>query len=748
MKVVYIATYPPRKCGIGTFTNNLINSIKSNYKSNSDSDDTIVIAMNDENSVYEYPSEVKLTIRCNHQKDYIHAANFINFSGANLCVLQHEFGIYGGEMGVYILPLINRLKIPLVVCFHTVLKDPSYIQKSIIAEIGKKASHVIVMSNLAVNFLHRIYKIPTNKIELIEHGVPYFKHLSAKSIKVKLGFNSRPVLMTFGLLGRNKGIETVLHALPAVKKKHPDLLYIILGRTHPAILKISGEEYREYLKLLVKKYQLENNVYFHNRFVNEQSLLEYLSATDIYITPYLSEEQITSGTLAYAVGAGSCVISTPYWHAKELLDKGRGILFNFKDYGALSKTLNDLLEHPEKLKKFRAKAWEYGHKMRWVKNGKQYIQLYKKTIKNYKEPLSVRRFSIDLTVMPTLKLDHVYRLTDDTGIVRHAKYGIPNLKDGYSLNDNSRALLMTVMYYKQRKDRKILDLIPRFLSYIQYMQNSDGTFRNYLSFDKTFKDELGTEDSFGRAIWALGHLVRYKPNDAFKQTGKEILLRSASYFEYIQSVRGLANTIIGICFFLKEYSEKEEMSKVLKSMVGKLMGHFQTNARADWKWFEPRMTYDNGILPLALLHAYDIIEDDEILQIAMQTLAFLEAWIFREGYFTPVGNKKWLSANSEFPKYDQQSSEALTMVLLYNQAFQVFNKKKYLQSLFKCYLWYLGENDMRIPLYDHESAGCYDGLTYKGVNKNEGAESTLAYMISHLTVLQAHEKEHFIFNER
>ncbi len=747
MKVIYIATYPPRKCGIGTYTNNLIKSVTHNTKSNSVKDDALVIAMNEDNSEYEYPEEVKFVIRSNHQKDYIQASRFINFSGADVCVIQHEFGIFGGEMGVYILPLINRLKIPLVVCFHTVLKNPSYIQKSIVSEIRKKAAHVIVMSNLAVHFLKSIYKIPQNKIELIEHGVPDFEHLSPKAIKEQLGFKDRHVLMTFGLIGRNKGIETVLHALPAVVKKYPNLLYIILGRTHPAVLKLSGEEYREYLKLLVKKYKLENNVYFHNHFVSDESLFEYLSASDIYVTPYLSEEQITSGTLSYAVGAGLCVISTPYWHAKELLDKGRGILFNFKDYETLSNILVDLLDHPEKLKKYQTKAREYGHKIKWLKSAKQHLQLYKKIVRTYKVPQTVRKFTIDLTVMPILKLEHVYRLTDDTGIVKHAKYGIPNLKDGYCLNDNSRALLMAVMYYKQRQDRKILDMMPHFLSYIHYMQNSDGTFRNYLGFDRSFKDELGTEDAFGRAVWGLGYLVRFKPNDAFKQTGKEIFLRSVPHFEYLRSIRGIANTIIGICYFLKEYSEREDLSKLLIRLVGKLTGYYKKHSTNDWKWFESRMTYDNGILPLALLHAYDIIEDEKVLNIARESLEFLESIVFREGYFSPVGDKSWLSQDKTFSKYDQQSSEAMGMVLLYSQAFQLFKKKKYLQHLFKSYLWYLGENELRIPLYDHESGGCFDGLTYKGVNKNEGADSTLAYLISHLTVLQAHEKEHFIIYE-
>mgnify|MGYP006278351427 FL=1 len=743
MKIAYISTYPPRRCGIGTYSQNLIQTVSRNLKVNSPAEHAIVIAL-DENQVHrEYPEEVKHVIRTNHQKDYVQAARFINFTEAGICVLQHEFGIFGGEQGVYILPLIKRLQVPLVVTFHTVLNNPSYLQKSIIREIGQVATKVVVMSALAVRFLHDIYGIPQDKIHLIEHGVPEFDGSIQDKLKEQYGFSDRKIILTFGLLSRNKGIETVLHALPNVVQKHPEILYIILGRTHPYVIEISGEEYREYLKMLVKKYHLQHHVFFYDQFVSEKELMDYLMLSDLYVTPYLSEEQITSGTLSYAIGAGSCVLSTPYWHAKELLDKGRGLLFGFRDHVKLSEALLDLLDHPEKFRKYRKKAFEYGKHLRWPKIGHQYYQLYKKSAKSLVLSNLPKKETIDITVMPTLKLDHIIRLSDDTGIVKHARYGIPRLKGGYSLNDNARALLMAVMHYNQRKEFKLLDYIPRYLSYIAYMQNANGTFRNHLTFSRNFRDRCANEDAFGRTIWALGHLIRHKPTDGLKQTGKEIFLKSVERFHTLQSVRGIANTIIGISLFLQEYSDNEKITQSLIRLVTRLKDSFHMNATEPWPWFEKSMTYDNAILPLSLLHSSAIVEDEQALHIAKQSMNFLTSVTFQESQFTPVGSRGWLSADSGRSAYNQQSAEAMGMVLLYHQAFRLLKSYKYLPRLFNCYLWYLGENQFNVPLYDHESGGCYQGLTFKGVNKNMGAESTLAYLIAHLTVLKAHEEEQF-----
>ncbi|MFW5773066.1 MAG: glycosyltransferase, partial [Tangfeifania sp.] len=568
-----------------------------------------------------------------------------------------------------------------------------------------------------------------------------FDKISRKQAKQKNGLTGKKVLFTFGLLSRNKGIETVIHALPQVVKKHPDLIYVVLGATHPNILKHAGEEYRDYLRRLVKNLELEKHVHFNNRFVTETVLFEYLNASDIYITPYLSEAQITSGTLSYAVGAGCAVVSTPYWHAQELLDNGRGRLFDFKNSEELSTILTELLDDEDKLISIREKAFEYGKKIRWPKIGKQYLYLAEYVNDNWDKEKALEKQPIDIRMLPSYNLEHIRRLTDDTGIVQHAKYGIPNLKEGYCVDDNSRALIMALMAYRQNKDKEVLRLIPVYLSFIHYMQRENGNFRNFLSFSRQYLDEYGSEDSFGRTIWALGYLLRFPPNDSFRQIGREIFFKSVQHFERIETIRGAANTIIGICYYLKE-AQDEGMVKIMNRLVNIITSAYKKNKNNNWKWFENEMTYDNAVIPLALFSAFEITGDEEMLSIAMKSTVFLESKTMSTDYFIPVGNKGWLKKDGIMPEYDQQSVDVMAMILLYYQIFQITKNKEYIEKMFKCYLWFLGENSLRLPLFDHETQGCCDGLEWQGVNRNQGAESTLAYWISHLTVLAAHEKEH------
>lgn len=742
MKIAFIGTYPPRKCGIGIFTNHLVKAIISNTDSKEITKNAMVIAINEEDSNITYPEEVKYVIQQNHQSDYIEAAKFINYSDADVCIIEHEFGIFGGDDGVFILPLLHSLEIPLIVTFHTVLKSPTYTQRSVVEEIGKKAARIVVMSKKAISFLTSIYHIPQEKIILIEHGVPEFEELSRKAAKQKHRLTGRKVLFTFGLLSRNKGIETVINALPKVVEKHPDLLYIVLGATHPNILKHSGEEYRNYLQHLVKKLGLNDNVYFNNEFATESSLFEYLQACDIYITPYLNEAQITSGTLSYAVGSGCAVVSTPYWHAQELLAEGRGCLFDFKDSEQLTDILTDLLDNDSKLSLIREKAIDYGQKIKWGKIGKRYLDLAEYASANWEENKKIEKQLIDIRILPIYTLEHIKRLTDDTGIVQHAKYGIPNLKEGYCVDDNSRALLLMVMAYQQNKDKEALRLMPVYLSFINYMQRENGNFRNFLSFSRQYLDEYGSEDAFGRTIWALGYLLRFSPNDAFRQMGKDIFFQSVPHFSQLKTIRGAANTIIGIYHYLKNEQNDEQMVQEMNQLVQRIISQYKQNRTPKWKWFEEKMTYDNAIIPLALFSAYEVLGNNEILEIAKESSTFLESKTMERDYFIPVGNKGWLKEEDKMPEYDQQSIDVMAMILLYYQIFQITHEKEYIEKMFKCYLWFLGENSLRLPLFDHETQGCCDGLEQQGVNRNQGAESTLAYWISHIAILAAQEKEY------
>ena len=736
MKIAYIATYPPRECGIGTFTENLFKSMLTQKEH-----EGFVVAMNDNDLSYKYPKEVKATIRQDYQEDYLKAVKYINLSGADVCILEHEFGIFGGQSGIYILPLLYRLEIPLIVTLHTILKTPSYNEKAVLKGICKMARKVLVMSHKAVEFLVDIYDVPKEKIALIEHGVPdiYFDpEKSKKEFKLK----NKKVLLTFGFVGRNKGIETVIKALPEVVKKRPEVIYIVLGKTHPNVLRHSGEEYRTFLLRLVKDLQLEEHVLFLNEFIDEQDLFKYLYACDIYITPYLSEAQITSGTLSYAVGVGAAVLSTPFWHATELLADGRGKHFNFNDSDELGKILNELLDNPEQITEMKLKAREYGKGITWPKTGERYLALTEKIVRQEIPVIIKKENEPDLLILPPFSLVHINRLTDDTGIIQHAKFGIPNLKEGYCLDDNSRALLMVLMAYRQMKDARALELSPIYLSYIHYMQNADGTFRNFLSFSRSFLDEVGSEDSFGRTIWALGYLMENAPNDAYNEMGKLVFFNAAPNFEKLKSIRGIANTMIGMSYYLKSNPSDDSMTERLRNMANVLVKHYQQNLSTDWYWFESLLAYDNGILPLALLHSAGILNDQKITETAIESMNFLTSHTLKDNYLSIIGNEKWYKKEGERSLFAQQPIDAMAMVLMYHQAYLVTKDKDYLNKLYTSFLWFLGENDLRMSLYDFETKGCCDGFEQSGVNRNQGAESSLAYLISHLTVLQAYDELH------
>jgi glycosyltransferase involved in cell wall biosynthesis len=739
MKLAYIGTYPPRECGIGTFTQNLVRSMITKRDTEHRSIEGFVVALDDHEQVYDYPEEVKLGIHQEQQADYVEAANFINLSGADLCILEHEFGIFGGQGGVYILPLLHRLEVPLVVTLHTVLKTPSYNEKAILKEICKMAARIVVMSQKAIEFLTTVYEVHREKIVFIAHGVPDI-HFEQMQSKREFKLESKKVLLTFGFIGRNKGIETVIKALPGIIKKHPNVLYMVLGKTHPNVIRHSGEEYRNYLHRLVKSLNLTDHVLFLNEFIDERELFKYLSACDIYITPYLSEAQITSGTLSYAMGAGCAVISTPYWYATELLADGRGRLFNFGNSEELATIFTELLDEPLLLKDIQKKAAEFGKKITWPRIGEKYSALMSQVLADPRVAVAKKETIIDPLLLPPFSLAHIKRLTDDTGIIQHAKFGIPNLKEGYCLDDNARALLMVLMAYREKKDSLALELSPIYLSYIHYVQNKDGTFRNFLSFNRNYLDEVGSEDSFGRTIWALGYLLGNAPNDAYYQTGKLMFFDAAPNFEKLKSIRSIANTMIGISYYLKGNPSDDDMTNRLRNFSYTLIAHYEKNSTADWQWFESLMAYDNGILPLALLHAAEILNDEKITRIAIDAMTFLTRVTMKDGYLSIIGNKEWYKKDGTRSVFAQQPIDALAMVLMYHQAFHLTKDKEYLTKLYTSFMWFLGENDLRMSLYDFETKGCCDGFENDGVNRNQGAESSLAYLISHLTVLQAYEE--------
>lgn len=740
MKLTFVSTYPPRECGLATFNRSLINAINANATTCSFDMQEAIFALNaDSPDEYTYPPEVKFIIRQQRIEDYTEAAQRINADGSDACILQHEFGIYGGDDGIYVLSLINYLEKPLVAIFHTVLQRPSQQQKIILQTIAKRAGKVVVMGKIAVQMLVEIYGVPREKIAYLPHGVPDLEPSKVNPVRSEAKFKNRTLLLTFGLINRNKGLETVIKALPKIVKKHPDALYVILGSTHPGIRKSSGEEYREYLLQLADSLGVSDNIVFINRFVTEEELIEYLAAADIYVSPYLNEAQITSGTLSYAVGAGAAVVATPYWHAKEILADGRGSLFNFKDADGLSVAVNDLLDNPARLENTRRKAYQHGLALRWPVVGRQYIRIIKNVIENPDLTEWIMSCIIDRETVPEFSLEYIQQLTDSTGIIQHAKYGIPNRKEGYCVDDNARALIMTLMAHQQGYGESA-KLMPTYMSFLHYMQNEGGNFRNFLGYNREYLDKIGSEDAFGRTIWALGYLANQAPVQAYARFGMELFHKASPHFRQLEHLRGMADTVIGLSYYLKTYPSDKNMLDTLNHLTGVLTTLFNKEQRKHWDWFEDCMTYDNAILPLALFHSAEITGDGEVLNIAFKSMKFLEKMTMGEKYFNPIGNKGWCQREGETACYDQQAIDVMAMALLYGQVYHMTKDAVYQEKLFTVYSWFLGQNSLAVPLYDAGTGGCCDGLNPRGINLNQGAESSLAYLISHLAVLAAIKK--------
>ncbi len=730
MKIALIGTYQPRQCGIGHFSKNLITALTQQPQH---AIEAFVVAINDPGGAYEYPEEVKFVVEQDDHEAYLKAADFINRQGADLCIVQHEYGIFGGQNGVFILSLMHRLSMPVITTLHTVLKKPAYNELHILKEIAQRSQKVVVMAEKAVELLKDVYGVGGDRIAVIPHGVPDIR-FERDEVRQALGVADRKLLVTFGFIGRNKGIETVISALPSVVAEHPEMRYVVLGKTHPNVIKHAGEEYRHFLRQLVADLGLENHVLFINEHASQDMVFKYLCAADCYITPYLHEAQITSGTLSYALGVGAAVVSTPYWHAAELLADGRGALFGFGDTEGLARLLQDLFDNPEKLAAMRYEAQAYGDTIKWPKIGGRYATLCRQELATVAMGRLQKARPADRPELPPLRLDHALRLTDSTGIVQHATYGIPNYREGYCLDDNARALLMALMAYRNSKDNVALRLIPTYLAYIHYAQNDDGTFRNFMGFDRRFLEAVGSEDAFGRAIWGIGYATAHAPNDAFYQVARMVFFNAVPQFERLRSIRAIANTILGLYHYLKAHPTDEGMIELTRRLAQRLLAEYQAHRTDEWRWYETLLAYDNAILPLAMLHAAELLGDDNVRNVGFESMYFLKKHTMKRGYVSLVGNEGWFKHDGDAARFDQQPLDAMAMVLLFAQAFHLTGDTRHRQSAHTAFRWFLGENDLRMSLYDLETHGCCDGLRPDGVNRNQGAESTLAYLISHLAM--------------
>ncbi|MDD5458809.1 MAG: glycosyltransferase [Phycisphaerae bacterium] len=739
-KVAFISSFLPRKCGIATFTSDLITNVAAAARGHF----TPLVAAMHNNTDAKYTDPVKFEIRQNVKSDYISAADYLNFSNIDLVSVQHEFGLFGGDAGSYLGLLLNKLNAPVVTTLHTVLDEPNPDYYKSMVEVCDASYKVITMNRRGVGMLQDIYGIDEKKIRLIPHGIPDLPFVDNNYYKFKFGMEGRRTILTFGLLSKNKGIEIMLRAMPEIIKVEPSALYVVLGMTHPEVLKYDGESYRFGLQRMVAELGLQNHVIFHNRFVKDEELHNFLCAADVYVTPYLNREQLTSGTLSFAVGTGKAVVSTPYWAAEELLDQGQGVLVPFNDSAKMAQAVSEIFKNNSLFYSLRKKAYEYGRSRTWPRIGKEYWQLFCEkqmpicvTIPG---PLSAVK-AISAVELPELKFDHLKKLTDDTGLYQHAKFTVPDRSFGYCTDDNARALIVTSKYYSQYADQQALDMFDIYLSFLLYAQNEDGSVRNFMNFDRTWMKKEPDTDALGRFLWALGHIISEPPSPYYLSIIKDRFDRSAALVEKTEHPHNMAYAILGMASYLEQFPGASDIKRLLTIAADNLAKWYKNYAADDWQWFYKKLTYDNAVLPNAMYTAAAALNDDKYLGIAEKTAVFLLSETFNGSHFSFIGCNGWYEKGKKKTKFDQQPIEAAGTILMLKSAYNASKNKEYIRIQRKAFDWFLGGNDIHMPLYDFKTKGCCDAIMQGGININQGAESTVSFLLGLLAITEGYTIE-------
>ncbi|HEX5426273.1 MAG TPA: glycosyltransferase family 4 protein [Bryobacteraceae bacterium] len=732
-KIAFVGDYLPRKCGIATFTSDLLAAVATAHPQSQ----CLSVSVNDLQEGYEYPEEVRFEIEEQDLSSYLRAADFLNISNVDMVCLQHEFGIFGGPAGGHILAFLRELRMPVVTTLHTVLREPRVDQRRVMQELISLSTRLVVMAERGRQMLREIYNAPSVKIDLIPHGIPDVGFVDPTYFKDQFGVEGRVVLLTFGLLSPNKGIEHVLNALPDILAEFPDVVYIVLGGTHPNEMREHGEAYRFSLEILAKKNKIEKNVVFYNRFVDLENLKEFIGAADLYITPYLNEAQITSGTLAYTFGAGKAVISTPYWHAAELLADDRGVLVPFGDAPAIAREVIGLLRDDTRRHAMRKNAYRIGREMVWSNVAQLYMRSFE--LSRLEGPALSRKSLLTKTLdqrpreLPELKLDHLLQMTDSTGVLQHAVFSVPNFSEGYCTDDNARAFILTVLLDElgedQERGRAVATTCGAFLHHA--FDRKKNRFHNFMSFERRWLDEQGSEDCHGRALWALGIGVGRSPFRSFQMMAGQLFALALPTVTQFTSPRAWAFGLIGIHEYLRRLSGDSLVTQTRESLTSRLVDLFDRNAEPDWRWFEKELSYDNAKLAHALILSGRATGQQAVYKRGLEALRWLtELQMSEKGHFRPIGSNGFYRRGGTRANFDQQPIEAHATVSACLEAYRTTSDVWWYEQAQRAFDWFIGWNDLGLELYSPETGGCRDGLHVDRVNGNQGAESTLAFLLS------------------
>ena len=729
-RVAFLGTHLPRHCGIATFTTDLATAIAEEFPAV----ERLVLAMNDAGKSHAYPSRVRFELPENDAEAYLRAADFLNVNQVDVLSVQHEYGIFGGKAGSYLLPLLRAVRMPIVTTLHTVLGEPNPGQRRVMDELAKVSERLVVMSAHGVMLLRELYGVPAAKIDLIPHGSPRVP--LALEAKRRLGVEGRPMLLTFGLLSPDKGIEYALDALPAIVAKFPNTVYVIVGATHPHVKERHGEVYRLALESRSRELGVEENVMFHNRFVSSDELTEFIGAADICLTPYLQPEQITSGALAYAVGAGKAVISTPYRYASELLADGRGVLVPWRDPAAIATAINELLGDETARDALGVRAGALGHGMHWPAVAQAYLATFDRACLEHAETqraaFAIQTLATRPAGLPDVNLAHLRRLTDDTGVLQHATYSVPRYADGYCVDDNARALLAMAEIEGSGTDERVIvrALADRYLAFISHaIDVKTGRFRNFMSYARDWTEARGSEDSHGRAVWALGAVVGRSDTPGTRSVAGDLFHAALPAVTSFSSPRAWAYTLLGIDYYLGAFKGDRGVEQIRGELAARLLEMHECTRGPDWCWFEDCVTYCNARLSQALIVSGVGMHQQGMIDAGIASLLWLLSMQRTpHGHFAPVGSNGFFQRGATKSDFDQQPVEACGAVAACLAAYRVTGDSLWSDQARKSFDWFMGRNALDLPLYDAETGGCRDGLHNDRANENQGAESTISFL--------------------